>query len=171
MKLTAEISGEKIEIDVRQDGTRVVAEVGGRRYELEGRASASRPGVYLLLLDDGQVYECSVTRPAAGQEAAEVMVGSHAYTIALTDAKRLRGSQSQGGHGGGTSQIVAPMPGKVVRVLVEAGAEVSVGDGLIVVEAMKMQNEMKSPKDGKVTSVNVAAGTTVNAGDVLAVVE
>jgi biotin carboxyl carrier protein len=56
-------------------------------------------------------------------------------------------------------------------VLVETGAEVEAGAGLIIVEAMKMQNEMKSPKAGKVTSLNVAAGATVNAGDVLAVVE
>ena len=63
------------------------------------------------------------------------------------------------------------MPGKVVRVMVEAGAEVEAGDGIVVVEAMKMQNEMKSPRAGKVLTVNVEVGTTVNGGDVLAVIE
>jgi biotin carboxyl carrier protein len=63
------------------------------------------------------------------------------------------------------------MPGKVVRVMVEAGAEVAAGDGIVVVEAMKMQNEMKSPRAGKVLTVNVEVGTTVNGGDVLAVIE
>jgi biotin carboxyl carrier protein len=63
------------------------------------------------------------------------------------------------------------MPGKVVRVLVAAGAPVAAGDGVLVVEAMKMQNEMKSPKAGIVLAVNVQAGDTVNRGDVLAVIE
>ena len=63
------------------------------------------------------------------------------------------------------------MPGKVVKVQVEAGASVEKGAGVIVVEAMKMQNEMKSPRAGTVVSVNVKAGDTVNAGDVLAVLD
>ena len=63
------------------------------------------------------------------------------------------------------------MPGKIVRVLVQAGERVEAGAGIIVVEAMKMQNEMKAPKAGIVVSINAEEGTTVNAGDVLAVVE
>ena len=63
------------------------------------------------------------------------------------------------------------MPGKVVRVLVETGATVQTGDGIIVVEAMKMQNEMKSPKDGTIKEIRFAEGATVNAGDVLVVIE
>jgi biotin carboxyl carrier protein len=168
MKLTAEIAGEKREMVIEYDGSRVVAEIDGRRYELEARAS--QPGVYLLL-SGGQVYDCRVEQVGAKQEVAEVTVGNHAYPITLTDPKRLRGGQSIGAALDGTIQIVAPMPGKIVRVLVEVGAEVEAGAGLVVVEAMKMQNEMKSPKAGKVTSVNVQTGATVNAGDVLAIVE
>jgi biotin carboxyl carrier protein len=67
--------------------------------------------------------------------------------------------------------IIASMPGKVVRVLTEVGARVAAGDGIIVVEAMKMQNEMKAPKAGVVISINAEEGATVNAGDVLAVIE
>jgi biotin carboxyl carrier protein len=63
------------------------------------------------------------------------------------------------------------MPGKVVRVHMEAGASVEKGAGVVVVEAMKMQNEMKSPREGVVVSINVKPGDTVNAGDVLAVIE
>ena len=63
------------------------------------------------------------------------------------------------------------MPGKIVRVLVEAGAQVEAGAGVVVVEAMKMQNEMKAPKAGTVVSIDVQEGATVNAGDVLAVIE
>jgi len=168
MRLTAEIAGERHELDIRQEGSRVTAEIGGRVYELE--MSAPRPGVYLLLAG-GRVYECRVDHPGNNREAAEVAIGRDAYAVTLADPKRLRGAQASGAHAHGTSEIVAPMPGKVVRVLVEAGAEVEAGAGVVVVEAMKMQNEMKSPKAGKVTAVNVREGATVNAGDVLAVVE
>ncbi|HKQ50935.1 MAG TPA: acetyl-CoA carboxylase biotin carboxyl carrier protein subunit, partial [Pyrinomonadaceae bacterium] len=97
--------------------------------------------------------------------------GGQVYAVTLADPKRLRGAAVSGGHAHGSSEIVAPMPGKVVRVLVEAGAEVEAGAGVVIVEAMKMQNEMKSPKAGRVASVQVREGATVNAGDVLAVIE
>jgi biotin carboxyl carrier protein len=168
VKLTAEIEGETQALEIKRDGARVFAEIDGRRYEVEARTTG--PGIYLLL-SDGHVYECRVTGPQARGESLEVTTGTHAFSITLTDPKRLRSSQGASSHVDGISQIVAPMPGKVVRVLVEAGAEVEAGAGLIVVEAMKMQNEMKAPKAGKVTSINVAAGSTVNAGDVLVVVE
>lgn len=168
MKLVTEIEGEKLELEIKRDGSRVVAALDGRHYEMEARDI--RAGVYLLFVE-GRVYECRVNRRDAGHGSTEVMVGIQAYTVTLTDPKRLRASSQSGAHSDGTAQIVAPMPGKVVRVLVEQGALVEAGAGVIVVEAMKMQNEMKSPKAGIITSVNVKAGATVNGGDVLAVVE
>jgi biotin carboxyl carrier protein len=83
----------------------------------------------------------------------------------------LRGGGTAGGQTTGTSEIKTAMPGKVMRVLVEEGAEIKQGEGVIVVEAMKMQNEMKSPRDGIVKEIRFAEGATVNAGDVLAVIE
>ncbi len=93
------------------------------------------------------------------------------YAVKLTDPKRLRSAQSGAEHDKGTARILAPMPGKVVRILVEAGTEVEAGAGILVVEAMKMQNEMKAPKAGHVVSIDAEVGSTVNAGDVLAVIE
>jgi biotin carboxyl carrier protein len=168
VKLKAEIDGEALSLEIKRDGTQVFAEIDGRRYQVEARES--QPGIYLLI-SNGYVYECRVNHLEARRESLEVTTGTRAFSVILTDPKRLRGAQASGGHADGISQIVAPMPGKVVRVLVEAGAEVEAGAGLVIVEAMKMQNEMKSPKAGKVTSLNVTAGATVNAGDVLAVVE
>jgi biotin carboxyl carrier protein len=81
----------------------------------------------------------------------------------------VRGAGAEAG--GGRVQIKASMPGKVVRVMVEAGALVETGDALVVVEAMKMQNELKSPKSGTVIEVRAETGATVNAGDVLVIVE
>ncbi|MGB7926209.1 MAG: biotin/lipoyl-containing protein [Pyrinomonadaceae bacterium] len=166
MKLTAEIAGGHHELNIKRDGARLSAEIDGRRYEIEAREIGS--GIYLLI-DDGRVYECRVDRGRAG---FNVNVGDHLYAVTIADPKRLRGAQAQGAHDGeGAAQVVAPMPGKVVRVLVREGAQVEAGEGLVIVEAMKMQNEMKSPRAGTVVAVHAEAGATVNAGDVLVVVE
>jgi biotin carboxyl carrier protein len=168
MKLTAEISGKTVELQIVKQGTQVAAEVEGRRYELEARAL--RDGVYLLLTD-GRVHECRVHRADATPGTLEVTTNNRTYSVVLSDPKRLRGGGSRSVHSDAAAEIVAPMPGKVVRVLVEAGSEIEAGAGIVVVEAMKMQNALKSPKAGKIASINVVAGETVNAGQVLAVVE
>ena len=87
------------------------------------------------------------------------------------DPKRLRGSGAANDHDGGSAEIKTAMPGKVVRILVAEGDAVQKGDGVIVIEAMKMQNEMKAPKDGTVRQIKVATGDTVSAGDILVVIE
>jgi biotin carboxyl carrier protein len=168
MKLNAEIAGEKVALEVRREGERVFAEVGGRRYEVEARALGE--GEYLLLCE-GRVYECRVGAAADGRGALSVAVGAREYAVTLTDTKHLRGARVGGGHDAGRAQVTAPMPGKVVRVLVERGQEIEAGDGVVVVEAMKMQNELKSPKSGRVAELRAETGATVNAGDVLAVIE
>lgn len=168
MKLLADIAGEKHELQIKREGERVFAEVDGRRVEAYARETES--GGYLLIID-GRVYDCRVSTNAAHRDRFEVNVRNQAYSIALADPKRLRADAGTSTHGEGTAQIVAQMPGKVVRVLVEVGSEVEAGAGLLVVEAMKMQNEMKSPKAGVVTVLNAKAGATINAGDVLAVIE
>src|ERR1019366_2546714 len=71
----------------------------------------------------------------------------------------------------GPQKLKAPMPGKIVRILVNENDEVKSGQGIVVMEAMKMQNEMKSPKDGRVQKILTAEGSIVNAGDTLAIIE
>ncbi|HKS28274.1 MAG TPA: biotin/lipoyl-containing protein [Pyrinomonadaceae bacterium] len=168
MKLLADIDGEKLDVRVRREAGRVFAEIDGRAVEMEVREGAD--GSYLLIRD-GRVYVAHVSPSAAQPERQEVRVRGRVYSVALSDPKRLRASASSAAHADGSAQIVAQMPGKVVRVQVEAGAQVEAGDPILVVEAMKMQNEMKSPKAGTVASINTKAGATVNAGDVLAVIE
>jgi biotin carboxyl carrier protein len=171
MKLIAEIDEEKLALEVRREGERVFAEVGGRAYELEARALGA--GGYLLI-HEGRVYECRVnSEPGAdgARGALEVSVGGRAYGVRLTDPKHLRGAGPALGQDAARAQIKAPMPGKVVRVLVEVGQTVETGDGVVVVEAMKMQNELKSPKTGTIAELRAEPGATVNAGDVLAVIE
>ena len=169
MKLIAEIDGQSYALDVRREGTRVEASVDGRPYELEARETEA--GAFLLLAAGGRVYECRADGAAGATGAREVQIGDEVFQVRLVDPKRLRGARGGGAEASGRAQVVASMPGKVVRVLVEQGADVEAGAGLLVVEAMKMQNELKSPKSGVVVEVRAEAGATVNAGDVLVVVE
>jgi len=168
MKLRADIAGKSYSVDSRRYGSRVVTEIDDRRYELYIHESGLQE---FLLIHDGRVFDCRVEgRPESGK-TIDVIVGVTSYAIALTDPKRLRGSKASDTRTIEAAHIVAPMPGKVVRVLVGVGEQIDDGSGIMVVEAMKMQNEMKSPKAGVVVALNVQVGATVNRGDVLAVVE
>ena len=169
MKLTAEIDGQSYALDLQREGVRVEASVDGRPYELEARETEA--GAFLLLTG-GRVYECRASRNGEQGGATEVQIGDETFQVTLVDPKRLRGARGgASAEASGRAQVKASMPGKVVRVLVETGASVEAGDALVVVEAMKMQNELKSPKGGTIVEVRAEPGATVNAGDVLVVVE
>ncbi len=121
------------------------------------------PGCVSVLIG-GRSYR--VTRGAVG----EMMVNGSALAVEVFDPRSLRGRKS-GAASDGRQNICAPMPGKIVRVLVEAGDSVEAGQGLVVVEAMKMQNEMKSPKTGRVVEVRTRQDAAVSPGEILMVVE
>ena len=165
MKLKAELSGSECLIAIDRKDGKVLAEVDGRKYELE--VHERQPNGYLLV-EGTKVYD---TRVDESRDIATVNIRGKSYAIRIIDPKRLRSSASVGGHAHGSVQIIAPMPGKVVRVLVAEGSEVTAETGILVVEAMKMQNELKTPKAGTVTSIRAQPGATVNAGDVLAVID
>ncbi|HEX8289000.1 MAG TPA: biotin/lipoyl-containing protein [Pyrinomonadaceae bacterium] len=162
MKLQAELNSEKHEIEIKRDGEKVFARIDDRNYELE--TAEVEPNVYLLK-NNNKIYQIYVSPNGI------VNIGNNQLEINLTDAKRLRGSAATGANADGKAEIKTAMPGKLVRVLVKEGAEVKQGEGILIVEAMKMQNEMKSPKDGVVKEIRFAEGATVNAGDVLAIIE
>jgi biotin carboxyl carrier protein len=119
------------------------------------------PGVYSVLLD-GAAYEVRVS-------GDEISINGHRYTFENSDRRQWK--RHGGGAGAqGRAAIVAPMPGRIVRVLVADGDEVEAGQGIVVVEAMKMQNELKAPRAGRVTSIGVKPADSVNAGAVLATI-
>lgn len=168
MKYKAQIAKSERAISLELADKSANADVEGRHYEIEYRRL--RDGEYLLI-NGSDVYKCRVEGKHGSNNSFAVVLGGASYDITLIDPKRLSSARSSSGHDHGSAEIVSPMPGKVVRVLVEAGARIEAGAGIIVVEAMKMQNEMKAPKAGVVVSINAEAGATVNAGDVLAVIE
>jgi biotin carboxyl carrier protein len=98
-------------------------------------------------------------------------VGSSRFAVELRDPRSLRSRQRAAGDERGPRKILAPMPGRIVRLLAAENSEVEAGQGIVVVEAMKMQNEIKSPKKGVVKKISATLGAAVNPGDVLAIVE
>ena len=168
MKLHASIDDYQTDVQILDEASRLSADIDGRRYEVK---VLELDGGGYLFISDGRIFDCRVEgRPQSGR-AIDVFVHTERYAIAITDPKRLRGAKELDTNTIEAAHIVAPMPGKVVRVLVGVGEQIDAGSGIMVVEAMKMQNEMKSPKAGVVVALNVQTGATVNAGDVLAVVE
>jgi biotin carboxyl carrier protein len=137
-----------------------------------------RPGLYSVLWK-GRSYEVHV-EPAAtrdglhvyvsGGSSGELGLGPFEFFVRVHDPRRLRRRGVGGFETAGRQQVAAPMPGRVVRVLVQEGDVVEAGQGLLVVEAMKMQNEIHSPKRGKIEKVSAAVGQAVNAGETLVIV-
>jgi biotin carboxyl carrier protein len=164
MKYEAEIDGRAVTVELEQRDGRVSAKIGERAYEVE--VTHPEAGVYLLFWGD-QVYEVRLWSEA--NQTLRINLRDRRFTAKVIDRRQRRLIAEQASEG--RQQLIAPMPGKVVRVLLEQGAEVAAGQGVVVVEAMKMQNEIKSPKAGHVLEVRVKQGATVTAGQVLAVVE
>ncbi|BDC52207.1 acetyl-CoA carboxylase biotin carboxyl carrier protein subunit [Bryobacterales bacterium F-183] len=128
------------------------------------------PGVYSVLTAKGASIEMRVNPTPGAAGSWNVSASGRTQTVSLRDP-RERAAKGSGAGAAGRQNINAPMPGKVVRVLVQAGDTVEAGQGVIVVEAMKMQNEMKSPKAGTVAEVRVDAGATVAVGETLLIIE
>lgn len=166
MKLKAETASETVDVKVKHDGDKVSVRVADREYDLD--VSEPEPGIFLIK-NDGKIYETAVSN--APENQFRVRLRNTEFEVSITDPKRLRGSSSDSEHTSGKAEIKTAMPGKVVRILKTAGDSVQKGDGLIVVEAMKMQNEMRSPKDGTIGEIKVAEGATVSSGDVLVVID
>jgi biotin carboxyl carrier protein len=158
------IDGKKYRLDLNRADGRWSCRLDGREIEVD--AVLARPDVLSLRIGN-RAYEIKSERVA---NDLHLWVGSTRFAAEVRDPRSLRG-RAQAADDRGPKRIVAPMPGKVVRLLVKEGDEVEPGAGVAVVEAMKMQNEIKSQKKGTVQKIMATEGAAVNAGDVLAIVE
>ena len=158
------IDGKNYRLDLNRADGRWSCRLDGREIEVD--AVLVRPDVLSLRVGN-MSFEVKSERVA---NELQLWVGSSRLAVEVRDPRSLRG-RTRAGDSQGPRKITASMPGKVVRLLVRDGDEVEAGAGVVVVEAMKMQNEIKSPKKGTVQKVLVSEGAAVNAGDVLAIVE
>ena len=158
------VEGKQFQLELNRVEGRWECKLDGQAVQFD--AVLPRRDVLSILIE-GKAYEIKRERTATD---LHLWVGPRRYDVQLRDPRSLR-SRASADDGKGPRKLVAPMPGKVVRVLLPENAEVEAGQGVLVVEAMKMQNEIKSPKKGVVRKVIATAGAAVNAGDVLAVVE
>jgi biotin carboxyl carrier protein len=142
-----------------------ICELDGKT--LKGSARLIESGILSLIIG-GDSYLCVLDQTS---EEASVLVNGKRYGFLLDDPRSLKKKHAGGSSHSGPMSIKASMPGRVIRVLVESGDQVSAKQGILVIEAMKMQNEIKAPRGGKILELRAVPGATVNAGDVLAVIE
>jgi acetyl/propionyl-CoA carboxylase alpha subunit len=166
MKLEAWIDGARREVELTREPA------GPARLRIDGEerpidARMLQPGLYSVLVGRRSLEVSLEPEPGGGYS---MLVDGVRHTVRLVDPRRFSGPGAAA-QATGRQEARAPMPGKIVRVLAEVGQSVRTGEGLLVVEAMKMQNEMKAAIDGHVTAIHVAVGDLVSAGQVLAVLE
>jgi biotin carboxyl carrier protein len=161
MKLDIRINGAKRSVEF--DAARREVAIDGRR--VMAGVSEIAPGVYSILLD-GQSFDISVEPSGAGWLAR---AAGREFLLEIADPRSWRRGRAGSIELEGRQEVPAPMPGKIVRALAAAGQKVEAGQGLLVIEAMKMQNEIRSPKSGILERL-AREGDTVRAGEVLAVV-
>jgi biotin carboxyl carrier protein len=164
VKLQIEIDGKKRRVEMTQAGERPIWMID--RQSLEADATELSSGIYSILIN-GKSFEVRMERSGAELRA---ITRSREFRIVIQDEREWRRKRGSAVEAEGRQQVLAPMPGKIVRVQVKSGDVVQAGQGLLVVEAMKMQNEIRAPKSGTIDRVAVVEGQTVNAGEVVAVV-
>lgn len=165
MKLTIELDRKPRAVELSP------AENGGFICSIDGAAIEADiaeiyPGAYSILIG-GQSLEAHVDSHASD---LLVSVAGREFSAAVRDPREWKRKHGGSVASEGRQLVLAPMPGKVVRILAKAGEKIEAGQGILVVEAMKMQNEVRAPKSGQVERMLVSEGQSVNSGEVLAVV-
>jgi biotin carboxyl carrier protein len=160
-----EVEGEERHIEVDGDGSDVRARIGDRDVRVDLRRVRGRSSYSLLV--DGRSHDVYVSENC---EAVHVSVGPYTYRVAVEDARVRAARQATGRDkaSSGPETVTSVMPGIVREVLVEPGQQVARGQALLILEAMKMQNEIRATRDAVVASVHVASDTVVAKGDALA---
>jgi oxaloacetate decarboxylase alpha subunit len=167
VRLHASVGGvtHTVEVDEGNEAELVRVTVDGREYLLD--ATTPAPGVYVLLTD-GKVFRAFVWERRGRRE---VQIGEHTTSIEIGSARGQRPSARSAAAVSGRQEITAPMSGRVVQMLVQDGQTVQDGESLVIIEAMKMETEIRSVAQGQVKEVRVQAGMAVEAGQTLLVIE
>ncbi len=163
MKYEIRIAGKTRIVELHRDANRWQIALDGAPIDADALEIA--PGLFSILLN-GESHEIRVAPNSDG--SLTIQDGPHEFKAEVADPRAWRGRKHGAVEAEGRQKIVAPMPGKVIRLLVKPGDKVEAGQGLLVVEAMKMQNEVKSPKTGTVEKLLAKESQPVNAGDILA---
>jgi len=166
MKYIASIGDQEFEVDIIDKHE---VKVNGRLYKINFKAVSGQP-VFSLLADNGS-YQAHVFD--SEDDELQILLRGTLYKVLVEDEreKRLRAAAGGGGSASGDLLLKSPMPGLIVQIPVKVGDKVSAGDVLIILESMKMQNELKSSKDGKVTHIEVKEGDNVEQRQNLLIVE
>jgi biotin carboxyl carrier protein len=165
VKCEIELDGKVRSVELIHTGERAHWTIDGRVLNADAVEVSS--GTYSILIG-GKSFEARV-EPQSDSDL-RVTIAGHEFQVAIRNPRRWNRDRAAGAEAEGRQQVTAPMPGKIVLVLVKTGDAVDAGQGIVVVEAMKMQNEIRSPKSGTVERLLVVAGQTVNAGEVVAIV-
>lgn len=165
MKLEVRIGTLARQIEIQRTGPNQFAISGEDSADIDTKIDAIEvaPNTYSILMN-GRAFE-AVVIPAA--EAVLVRCGGREFHATVSDPRAWRGGRGALFGAEGKQRVIAPMPGKVVRILVSAGETVEADQGLIVVEAMKMQNEIRAPKAGTIERIFIREGQAVAAGEAL----
>lgn len=163
MIFDATVDGVTIRVEVRGGDGQYRVTLDGRPRDIDARETGRH---FLSLLVDGRSWEAGIEKAPGGYT---VVLADDVVQVDLADA--ARGASASVRRKDGPARITAPMPGRIVRVLVVPGEDVAAGQGLIVVEAMKMENELKAPRAGRVHGVPAREGQPVDTGALLVVLE
>lgn len=162
-KLT--IAGEEFDIKISEDNERKLVTIAGNVYKVD---HIPLPDGRHLCLVEGRTVELSSRK---GNARHNIRMGDDVYLIEVLDPRKLRGRGTTADASGGCENLVAPMPGQVVRTLVREGEKVEQDQGIVVLEAMKMENELRTSISGIVARLDAEEGKKVDMGHVVAVIE
>lgn len=177
MKFVATMDGKQQTIEVQKDDDDADLYhmvLDGKVFNVDARRM---PSQIVSMIMDHKSYDVDLERLAKKNDTLDgrvhVRVRGRVMRFEILDERRLKMKEAQGFRFdvGGVVSIDSPMPGKVIKILKKEGDEVKEGDGIIVVEAMKMENELKAPKPGKIKEIKVKEGDAVEAGARLALIE
>ena len=164
MLFDATVDGHTIRVEVRAREGGYVVTLDGRAIDVDHRETGAH---FVSLLIEGRSYEAGLEKRSDGYD---VVLAEDVLHVELRGASQGSAAAPRKAEGG-PARILAPMPGRLVRVLVQPGQQVQAGDGLLVMEAMKMENELRSPRAGRVAELPVSEGQAVETAALLVVVE